>query len=69
MLNCKKCLTSIFTISVTLQSIGDLQVRIGFLVGEAEHDCVDLGDIGMFNELGTAHISSRPFMRDTVDNH
>ena len=52
-----------------LQSIGDLQVRIGFQAGEAEHDGVDLCDIAMFNELGTAHIPSRPFMRDTVDNH
>lgn len=52
-----------------LQSIGDLQVRIGFQAGEAEHEGVDLCDIAMFNELGTIHIPSRPFMRDTVDNH
>lgn len=53
-----------------LQEIADLQVRIGFQSGEAtEEDGTDIAEIAMFNELGTVHIPSRPFMRDTVDAH
>ena len=50
-----------------LKELGQLEVRIGIQQGEASEDGVDLVDIAMFNELGTVHIPSRPFLRDSVD--
>ncbi len=53
----------------TIKQIANLEVRIGFQAGEAEHEGVDLCEIAAFNELGTAHIPSRPFLRNSVDGH
>lgn len=50
-----------------LKELGQLEVRIGIQQGEASEEGVDLVDIAMFNELGTVHIPSRPFLRDSVD--
>lgn len=50
-----------------LKELGQLEVRIGIQQGETSKDGVDLVDIAMFNELGTVHIPSRPFLRDSVD--
>ncbi len=50
-----------------LKELGQLEVRIGIQQGETSEDGVDLVDIAMFNELGTVHIPSRPFLRDSVD--
>lgn len=50
-----------------LKELGQLEVRIGIQQGESNEDGVDLVDIAMFNELGTIHIPSRPFLRDSVD--
>lgn len=50
-----------------LKELGQLEVRIGIQRGEGSEDGVDLVDIAMFNELGTIHIPSRPFLRDSVD--
>lgn len=50
-----------------LKELGQLEVRIGIQQGESSEDGVDLVDIAMFNELGTVHIPSRPFLRDSVD--
>jgi hypothetical protein len=50
-----------------LQELKDKEVRIGIQQGETSDDGVDLVDIAMFNELGTVHIPSRPFLRDSVD--
>lgn len=50
-----------------LKELGQLEVRIGIQQGEAVEEGVDLVDIAMFNELGTIHIPSRPFLRDSVD--
>ncbi|MCM1194098.1 MAG: hypothetical protein NC389_16940 [Acetatifactor muris] len=52
-----------------IKQISNLEVRIGFQAGEADHDGVDLCEIAAFNELGTVHIPSRPFLRDSVDGH
>lgn len=52
-----------------LEEFGKLEVRIGIQQGEASDNGVDLVDIAMFNELGTVHIPSRPFLRDSVDAH
>ena len=50
-----------------LKELGQLQVRIGIQGGKGSEDGVDLAAIAMFNELGTIHIPSRPFLRDSVD--
>lgn len=50
-----------------LKDLGKLEVRIGIQQGETSDEGVDLVDIAMFNELGTVHIPSRPFLRDSVD--
>lgn len=52
-----------------LEGLGKLQVRVGIQQGTASQDGVDMVDIAMFNELGTVHIPSRPFLRDSVDAH
>lgn len=52
-----------------LKELGKLEVRIGIQQGETSDEGVDLVDIAMFNELGTVHIPSRPFLRDSVDAH
>ena len=50
-----------------LEDLNKLEVRIGIQQGVGSEDGVDLVDIAMFNELGTVHIPSRPFLRDSVD--
>lgn len=52
-----------------LKELAELEVRIGFQRGKASDNGTDLTDIAMWNELGTEHIPSRPFMRDSVDKH
>ena len=54
----------------TLKEIKGLEVRVGFQSGKAmEEDGTDICDIAAWNELGTEHIPSRPFIRNSVDNH
>lgn len=52
-----------------LEDLDKLEVRIGIQQGAGSEKGVDLVDIAMFNELGTVHIPSRPFLRDSVDAH
>ena len=53
-----------------LQKLEKLQVRVGFQSGNATaDDGTDIADIAMWNELGTKHIPSRPFLRQSVDNN
>lgn len=52
-----------------MKQVAGVEVRIGFQTGEADHEGVDLCEIAAYNELGTMHIPSRPFLRDSVDNH
>ena len=52
-----------------LEDLDKLEVRIGVQQGAGSDNGVDLVDIAMFNELGTVHIPSRPFLRDSVDAH
>lgn len=46
-------------------------VRVGFQQGAAMDDETgeDICNIAAWNELGTSTTPSRPFMRDSVDNH
>jgi hypothetical protein len=50
-----------------LAELKKLQVRVGYQQGEASEDGVDMVDIAMFNELGTARSPARPFMRQSAD--
>ena len=53
-----------------LKELDKLNVRIGFQAGEAKYDDgTDVAEIALYNELGTSSIPSRPFLRDSVDNH
>jgi hypothetical protein len=54
-----------------LRELSKLQVRVGYQRGENtdEDSGADIADIAMWNELGTVNMPSRPFMRDSVDNH
>lgn len=46
------------------------QVRVGFQRGDAADDNgVDMVDIAAWNELGTSHAPSRPFLRKSVDDN
>ena len=53
----------------TLEDLDKLEVRVGIQQGSIGKNGVDLVNIAMFNELGTVHIPSRPFLRDSVDAH
>lgn len=53
-----------------LKELASLEVRIGFQHGkEKEENGADICDVAAWNELGTEHAPSRPFMRDSVDKH
>ena len=53
-----------------IDQLKKLQVRVGFQSGDATDDNgVDIANIAMFNEVGTAHIPSRPFLRQSIDNN
>lgn len=53
-----------------LDKLNELMVAIGFQHGKAtEENGVDVCDVAAFNELGTEHIPSRPFMRQSVDGN
>ena len=56
-----------------LEKMKRMEVRVGYQAGEATDDKgVDMCDIAMWNELGTAGthpIPSRPFLRQSVDDN
>lgn len=53
-----------------LQELAKKEVRIGFQHGDAtSEDGTDICDIAMWNEMGTVHSPSRPFLRNSVDNN
>lgn len=56
-----------------IEKLKKLQVRVGYQQGKEFYDDegtkVDMLDVVMFNELGTARTPSRPFMRDSVDDN
>lgn len=54
----------------TLRELAKLQVRIGFEHGKAtEENGADVCDVAAWNELGTVHMPSRPFLRSSVDDN
>ena len=56
-------------LSQALKELKELQVRIGVQAGASYPDGTSVVDVAMWNELGTVHIPSRPFIRNSVDTH
>lgn len=53
-----------------LKELADKEVRVGFQHGTVtENDGTDICDIAAWNELGTVHTPSRPFLRKSVDEN
>lgn len=53
-----------------LKELAKKEVRIGFQHGKAtEEDGTDICDVAAWNELGTANMPSRPFLRKSVDEN
>lgn len=52
-----------------LEELTKLEVAVGYQKGQGSEDGVDMADIALFNELGTVHIPSRPFIRDSLNNN
>ena len=54
----------------SMKELKELEVRVGFQSGkDTQEDGTDICDIAAWNELGTENIPSRPFIRNSVDNH
>lgn len=56
-----------------IEKLKKMKVRVGYQQGKDFYDedgkKVDVLDVAMFNELGTARTPSRPFMRKSVDDN
>lgn len=53
-----------------LKNLAQMEVRVGFQHGKAtESDGTDICDVAAWNELGTVHMPSRPFLRKSVDEN
>lgn len=52
-----------------LKKLGKMGVKVGIVEGSGEHDGVSVAEYAAYNEEGTKHIPSRPFIRSWVDNN
>jgi hypothetical protein len=52
-----------------IEDLKKLQVRVGYQAGQNEENGVDMLDIAMWNELGTARAPARPFIRQSADGN
>lgn len=53
-----------------LNRLASLRVKVGFRGGSnTEADGADVCQVAVWNEFGTSEIPSRPFMRQSTDNH
>lgn len=52
-----------------LEELAKLEVAVGYQEGGAYPDGTSVVDVALWNELGTVHSPSRPFMRNSVDGH
>lgn len=53
-----------------LEELERLALKVGYQAGEKEYpDGADMVDIAYYNEVGTDTIPSRPFLRQTFDEH
>ena len=53
-----------------VEELKKLDLSVGFQHGEnTTDDGVDIADVALWNEVGTANIQPRPFLRQSVDNN
>lgn len=54
-----------------LAQLAEMEVAVGFQAGQTteEKSAADVVDVAAYNELGTSTIPSRPFMRQSFENH
>lgn len=53
-----------------LEELEGKEVEIGFIAGQdSEEDGTDVAEVAGINEFGTSTIPSRPFLRNSFDNH
>ncbi|MDR3165438.1 MAG: hypothetical protein LBU13_07650 [Synergistaceae bacterium] len=50
-----------------IEELKKMQVRVGYQKGAAAENGVDILDIAVWNELGTARAPARPFIRQSAD--
>lgn len=57
-------------IKAELKKLKSMSVKVGIVEGHNKtEDGVNIAEYAAFNEEGTQHIPSRPFIRSWVDNH
>lgn len=52
-----------------LEELTKLEVAVGYQDGVSYPDGTKVVDVALWNELGTVHIPSRPFIRDSLNNN
>lgn len=52
-----------------LKKLSELEVQVGFQEGQQYDDGTSLAEVAAYNELGTSDSPSRPFMRQSFENH
>lgn len=62
--------TGFHAMLASLRSLEDKKLKVGVLPSAGRNsDGVDLVDVAVWNEFGTRHIPSRPFMRVAADKN
>lgn len=52
-----------------LQKLANLEVQVGFQDGASDDEGTSYAEIAAYNELGTSTTPSRPFMKQSFENH
>lgn len=52
-----------------IDKLKNQEVFVGYQSGDAEDNGADVAQVAAWNELGTAHMPSRPFLRMSVDDN
>ena len=52
-----------------IDKLKSLEVFVGYQSGDAEDNGADVAQVAMWNELGTSHMPSRPFLRMSGDDN
>ena len=52
-----------------LEELAKLEVAVGYQEGVSYPDGTSVVEVALYNELGTVHSPSRPFIRDSLNGH
>lgn len=52
-----------------LEELIKLEVAVGYQEGLTYPDGTSVAEVAIYNDLGTVHSPSRPFMRDSINGH